>query len=357
MRPLIALTCVSMALMGSMYAPQSRACSCVNFVMAFPPGPLALDSGIVALAPGDLEVARIFSLRDASGAEVPHTVKAFPPRTTCGNSVSILVPDAPLVNGATYTLSSPQWEPPAPLSLTASASAVLPGLPEVSLTYTRVQHNPRGAGYSCDPSGPDYAFSAFVRLHVANEPGLVVAELRSDDPSATGPHTVAAPIVLAAPGDDAPAVVDGELLRLPMPDPSACLTLDLYTVRGELAQSIKTCQPDRCATIENWFPDDGAPGLDFYIDADPEGVLVDCESHIAAARARNASGGDVGIDAGADSGGDSTDRRGAAASADSANSGGCTTSGPAPTTWLALVAALGWLSSLRRRRTARFVRV
>ncbi|MGM0578497.1 MAG: hypothetical protein ACQEXJ_22425 [Myxococcota bacterium] len=277
---------------GIAFVPsETRACSCRAPYPIHPADgqAVALDAGIVVGS----TLADELELVDDSGGPVPHTVVAFEGIEYC-DLVAIVVPDEPLVDGATYTVGD-FYEP---LTVTASAEVVAPSVPEVSVTYTRVLHEEFGGDY-CEPLGPAYRFSAFVDVVATGEGGPFVAVLRSDDSG--------------VPGTYAPRAVDyaglsesgrTTSLRLPLDDPTAALTLDLYDTRGTVVDSLVLGAADRCATLPEWVPVEGAHNLEIKIDAEPDEALVTCESHIEAPPDGDAAGEreDGGTERGAGSG-------------------------------------------------------
>jgi len=178
----------------------------------------------------------------------------------CIEQLDVWVPATPLQVGALYEIVCGDTDGGWSVLETFTATApVGEGLPTVTVDYSRRKHacvSGTGCGYySCGFEGIDDVvreYSAHVAVSVEDAVEPLVVIIRSDDSGDPGTITWR---LLAQGRTEVWA-------PLPLPDPRACVTVEVWNTLGELLETIERCQPDECAYSSNadWY-DWGQPAL------------------------------------------------------------------------------------------------
>jgi len=226
------------------------ACSCFPFIeVHWPPTGelLNVDSGLIvshhgALGPPIGSAPMPLFLRDASGADVAFTPTAFPALNDCASSRYILVPDAPLTDGAEYSVGLIGAEPgmegfDTEVTFTASASAGGDEAPSsMDVHYTQVTH-PEIAGNSCyiRTLPGTHSLSAVLRIDPVGAGATVVASATNTQPDLSS-------FVLTDVGDSQ------LVLTVPLTAADDCVTVTLFDAQGIAGATATVCEPDDCVT-------------------------------------------------------------------------------------------------------------
>jgi MYXO-CTERM domain-containing protein len=341
-----------------MLGETARACSCA-ITLGMVGTSVSADGGVVVHWNGlPPETRESMVMRGPGGESLAFAATSWESGRVCGPGFSVLLPAAPLVVGAAYELSA-TIEKSGTYTATFTAVAPIVGEdPTPTVDFERVehrrQHGDRGAScyYTDVPESLTWDYTALVTV--------------------SAPGALDGRFIVVAHADNAPASswvdagsIDGAdastFLQLPLPDPDACVNVEVYNAQGESVLSVARCQPDRCTTIESWnYPRPGDPRrptapTTCELTPDPDAdASADPDADAGAdAGADASSDSDSGADAEADPGEDASPDPGEDAAPAAAGPGsGCDARTTPPTghaLWLlAALAALGW-----RRRRAR----
>lgn len=252
------LLAVSALVAIAMLEMPARACSCFPGLRLAGPS-VSAEGGVVvewwALPPDAVDS---LELRGPSGESVAFSVKSWTGGQTCGPSFAVLTPAAPLVVGATYEVSAPAWEYPDRTVAFTPVAASLGEDSTPSVQFERVSHSTNRGDMSSScyfggvPSTVTWDYTALVTVSVAGAldgPFVVVAQ--ADDPP--DPSWVS---VASVAGSD-----DEAILQLPLPDPAACVNVEVWNAAGKKILSVARCQPDHCSDAGGWYTgeDQGHP--------------------------------------------------------------------------------------------------
>lgn len=331
-----------------MLGEAARACSC-GITLGMVGESVSADGGVVVHWNGlPPETRESMVLRGPGGESLAFATTSWESGRVCGPGFSVLLPVAPLVVGASYELTAAIEKGG---TYTATFTAVAPIVgddPTPTVEFERVkhgrQHGDRGSScyYTDVPESLTWDYTALVTVSAPGAlDGRFIVEVRADN--APAPSWVDAGSIGGSDGST--------FLQLPLPDPDACVNVEVYNAQGESVLSVARCQPDRCTTIESWnYPRPGDPRrpttpTTCELTEDPDAD--------ASADPDADAGADAGADASPDSGADASPDPGEdAAPAAAGPASGCDAGTTPPTghaLWLlAALAALGW-----RRRRAR----
>lgn len=330
-----------------MLGEPARACSC-GIALGMVGTSVSADGGVVVHWNG-LPLATLESmvLRGPGDESLAFSMQSWESGRVCGPGFSVLLPAAPLVVGAAYELSA-TIEKSGTYTATFTAVAPIVGEdPTPTVDFERVehrrQHGDRGAScyYTDVPESLTWDYTALVTVSAPGAlDGRFIVVAHADN--APAPSWVDAGSIS---GSD-----DYAFLQIPLPDPAACVNVQVYNAQGESVLSVARCQPDRCTEIESW--NNPRPG-------DPRRPTTPATCAPSQRSGEDVSAGaDADADASAGAGADADASAGADASeaAASARDSGCDAGTRPPmddALWLlAALAALAW-----RRRGTRSLRV
>jgi MYXO-CTERM domain-containing protein len=247
------LLAISALVIVAMLGDPARACSCFPGLQLAGPS-VSAEGGVVlewwALPPDAVDS---LELRGPSGESVAFSVKSWTGGQTCGLSLAVLTPAAPLVVGATYEVSAPAWEYPDRTVAFTPVAASLGEDSTPSVKFERVRHSTNRGDMSSScyfggvPWTVTFDYTAIVTVSVPGAldgPFVVVAQ--ADDPPDPSWVSVAS---VAGSGDVA-------TLPLPLPDPAACVNVEVWNAAGKKTLSVARCQPDHCSDAGVWYTGD-----------------------------------------------------------------------------------------------------